>query len=97
MFYISGQANAALGPRAHRCFAAPAGAAVRSGAPLARVIIKPGKGSLFTKHRNPLVYGDAVARVEGSAAIGDPVLVCDAKGHAFAWGFYNPTSMYRVR
>ncbi|CAM9932704.1 unnamed protein product, partial [Choristocarpus tenellus] len=60
------------------------------------VIVARGKARLFWEG-NPLVYGGAVAKVEGSPKAGDIVDVVDSSGKFIAWGVYNPTSMYRVR
>lgn len=63
-----------------------------------QILLKPGKVHIFSRHRNAIVYGGAVGHVQrGSPVTGDAVLVCDASGEPFAWGFYNPVSMYRVR
>ncbi|KFM29068.1 Ribosomal RNA large subunit methyltransferase I [Auxenochlorella protothecoides] len=73
-------------------------AAVASKTATPRLVLKGGKVHLFSRHRNPVVYGGAVDNIKGPApALGDAVLVCDGAGAAFAWGFYNPHSMYRVR
>lgn len=66
---------------------------------LPRVILKGGKLRLFTEHQSPTVYGGAVDRVLGrpTPKAGDTVLVCNGAEEPFAWGLYNPVSMYRVR
>lgn len=66
---------------------------------LPRVILKGGKIRLFTEHQSPTVYGGAVDRVLGrpTPKAGDTVLVCNGAEEPFAWGLYNPVSMYRVR
>jgi len=66
---------------------------------LPRVILKGGKIRLFTEHQSPIVYGGAVDRVLGrpTPKAGDTVLVCSGAEEPFAWGLYNPISMYRVR
>ncbi|CAM9550865.1 unnamed protein product, partial [Discosporangium mesarthrocarpum] len=60
------------------------------------VIVARGKARLFWEG-NPLVYGGAVARVQGRPLAGDIVDVLDSSGKFIAWGLYNPDSMYRVR
>ena len=66
---------------------------------LPRVVLKGGKTRLFTENQSPTVYGGAIDRVLGrpTPRAGDPVLVCNGKEEPFAWGVFNPTSMYRVR
>jgi 23S rRNA G2069 N7-methylase RlmK/C1962 C5-methylase RlmI len=66
---------------------------------LPKVILKGGKIRLFTEHQSPTVYGGAVDRVLGrpTPKAGDIVTVCNGAEEPFAWGLYNPISMYRVR
>ena len=66
---------------------------------LPRVVLKGGKTRLFTDQQSPTVYGGAVDRVVGRPGpkSGDVVLVCNGAEEIFAWGLFNPDSMYRVR
>ncbi|HOU54820.1 MAG TPA: class I SAM-dependent rRNA methyltransferase [Myxococcota bacterium] len=48
-------------------------------------------------HGNPLVFSGAVASVEGDPAAGDWVEVVDAEDRRIGWGWFHPTSLYRVR
>lgn len=79
--------------------AAAAPATIPPASVLPRVVLKGGKVRLFTDQQSPTVYGGAVDRVVGRPAplSGDPVVVCNGAEEPFAWGVYNPTSMYRVR
>lgn len=74
-------------------------AAVASAAPLPRVVLKGGKSKLFAGGQSPMVYSGAVDRVVGrpTPQAGDAVLLCDGKEEAIGWGFFNPSSMFRVR
>jgi len=64
--------------------------------PLARVSLKAGHVQpVWAGH--PWVFAQAVARVEGEAAAGDEVLVCDAKGLPMGRGLYSPKSAIAVR
>lgn len=69
--------------------------------PIPRVILKGGKSKLFTdsSQGNPTIYSGAIDRVLGRPAptAGALVLVCNGAEEPFAWGVYNPSSMYRVR
>lgn len=70
----------------------------QAGSPLTRFMLKPNRVGLFQKHRTPLVYDGAIAGAKGRVpAQGDAVLVCDPSGRPFAWGMYNPESLYRIR
>jgi 23S rRNA G2069 N7-methylase RlmK/C1962 C5-methylase RlmI len=66
--------------------------------------VKRGKVNLFLQNRNPVIYGGAIDRLEQEGGGGDPnlagtpVFVSDWKGDIIlGWGFFNPSSMYRVR
>ena len=63
---------------------------------VARVLVAKGKANLFLDG-NPIVYGGAIESIQGEPATGDPVVVCDWKNAAIAWGIYNTDSMFRVR
>ncbi|KAF3623706.1 hypothetical protein BC332_20151 [Capsicum chinense] len=65
---------------------------------VAKVVLKKGKTQLF-KDGSPMVYSGAVARVIGRPPpnTGDIVLVADGTEKPIGWGFYNSTSMFRVR
>jgi 23S rRNA G2069 N7-methylase RlmK/C1962 C5-methylase RlmI len=86
--------------------AAKAGAAVlaaaaAAGAPL--VVLKGGKSKLFDTARSltphPIIYPDAIDCVVASPPPppGAAVLLADGDRTPFAWGAYNPDSLYRVR
>ena len=64
-------------------------------------IVARGKVNLFEQHRAPIIYGGAIDRVEerqgGAVLPGSPVFFSDWKHRVLGWGFFNPTSMYRVR
>ena len=66
---------------------------------LPRVVLKGGKTRLFTDNQSPIVYGGAIDRVVGRPPpnAGDVVLLCNGADEPFAWGVFNPNSMYRVR
>ena len=75
-----------------------AAAAAEGSAPL--VILKGGHSKLFRGARaHPLVFPGAVDAVLGRPPpdAGAPVLLADGDRAPFAWGFYNPHSLYRVR
>lgn len=61
-------------------------------------MLKKGKTQLF-KDGSPMVYSGAVDRVIGRPppTTGDIVLVADGTEKPIGWGFYNSTSMFRVR
>jgi len=62
----------------------------------ARVILHKGRARpLWFGH--PWVYANAVDRVEGEAAPGDGVSLCDHDGRLIGRGFYNPRSQIPVR
>jgi len=62
----------------------------------ARVILHKGRARpLWFGH--PWVYANAVDRVEGEAAAGDGVSLCDHDGRLIGRGFYNPRSQIPVR
>ncbi|XP_055823050.1 uncharacterized protein LOC129891650 isoform X2 [Solanum dulcamara] len=65
---------------------------------IAKVVLKKGKTQLF-KDGSPMVYSGAVDRVIGRPppTTGDIVLVADGTEKPIGWGFYNSTSMFRVR
>ncbi|XP_060187660.1 uncharacterized protein LOC132616913 isoform X2 [Lycium barbarum] len=65
---------------------------------VAKVVLKKGKTQLF-KDGSPMVYSGAVDRVIGRPPpiTGDIVLVADGSEKPIGWGFYNSTSMFRVR
>jgi 23S rRNA (cytosine1962-C5)-methyltransferase len=62
----------------------------------ARVILHKGRARpLWFGH--PWVYANAVDRLEGEAAPGDGVSLCDHDGRLIGRGFYNPRSQIPVR
>ena len=62
----------------------------------ARVILHKGRARpLWFGH--PWVYANAVDRIEGDAAPGDAVSLCDHDGRLIGRGFYNPRSQIPVR
>lgn len=65
---------------------------------VAKVVLKKGKTQLF-KDGSPMVYSGAIDRVIGRPppTTGDIVLVADGTEKPIGWGFYNSTSMFRVR
>ncbi|MBL8604937.1 MAG: class I SAM-dependent rRNA methyltransferase [Myxococcales bacterium] len=50
---------------------------------------------MFMGH--PWVYAQAIARIEGEAAAGDEVTVCDPRGNVLGAGYYSPSSAIPVR
>ncbi len=60
------------------------------------VVTKRGKSRIY-RQGHPMVYSNAVERVQGQPQPGDLVMVADGAGHAYAYGIFNPHSMYRVR
>ncbi|KAK3254939.1 hypothetical protein CYMTET_35864 [Cymbomonas tetramitiformis] len=68
-----------------------------SGQGPALIVLKRGKAPIF-RDGQPLVYGGAVASIEGhEPELGESVLVTDGAKNVLGWGVYNATSMYRVR
>jgi PUA-like domain len=63
---------------------------------LPSVTIAKGKARLFWDG-NPLVFGGAVASVQGKPGACDVVEVKADTGKLMAWGVYNAESMFRVR
>eukprot|EP01035_Chromulina_nebulosa_P027669 gene27669-36419_t len=63
----------------------------------ASVLLVRGKDRLFQEAGNPIVYGGAVASVDGDPQAGSEVWVKNQDGAVFARGFFNPYSQYRVR
>lgn len=61
------------------------------------VVLKRGRGRLIRERRSLLVFGDSVAKVHGDPLPGDAVAVVDGVGLPVGFGFYNPSSMLRVR
>lgn len=61
------------------------------------VVLKRGRGRLIRERRSLLVFGDSVAKVHGDPLPGDVVAVVDGVGLPVGFGFYNPTSMLRIR
>jgi 23S rRNA (cytosine1962-C5)-methyltransferase len=62
----------------------------------ARVLLRRGRARpLWFGH--PWVYANAVERVEGTAAAGNVVSLCDHDGRLIGRGFYNPRSQIPVR
>jgi 23S rRNA (cytosine1962-C5)-methyltransferase len=74
----------------------PIGAASEPRDSKARVVLHKGRARpLWFGH--PWVYANAVDRVEGEAAPGDAVSLCDHDGRLIGRGFYNPRSQIPVR
>jgi PUA-like domain len=67
-----------------------------SGSSLPSVTIAKGKARLFWDG-NPLVFGGAVASVQGKPGPCDIVEVKADTGKLMAWGVFNADSMFRVR
>jgi 23S rRNA (cytosine1962-C5)-methyltransferase len=62
----------------------------------ARVVLRRGRARpLWFGH--PWVYANGIDRVEGKAAPGDTVSLCDHDGRLIGRGFYNPRSQIPVR
>lgn len=65
------------------------------------VVLKRGKARLFREDKNPMVFGGAVERCIApsgrSLQLCDAVVVCDGSLACIGYGFYNETSMFRVR
>ena len=62
----------------------------------ARVILRPGRARpLWFGH--PWVYANGIERVDGDAAPGDVVSLCDHDGRLIGRGLYNPRSQIPVR
>lgn len=62
----------------------------------AAVHLRPGHvRPVFLGH--PWVYAQAIARVDGAPAAGDPVVVLDPRGNALGSGYYSPGSAIPVR
>ena len=61
-------------------------------------MLKKGKAAMFKKGAS-MVYSGAIDRVQGrpQPKAGDDVVVSDGREDAFAWGVFNPHSMFRVR
>ena len=64
----------------------------------ARCVIAGGKAHLFKKQASPIIYTNAIGKIEGDTpSAGDVVDVVDGAGGMIGWGVFNPHSMYRVR
>jgi 23S rRNA G2069 N7-methylase RlmK/C1962 C5-methylase RlmI len=59
--------------------------------------LKQSKARLFQDAFIPLIYSNAIAKIEGHVAPGGDVNVIDEAGELIGRGFYNPHSMFRVR
>lgn len=70
----------------------------QAGASVPKVVLKQGKARLF-QGGSPIVYSGAIDRVLGSPppAVGDVVVLADARERPLGWGVFNPHSMFRVR
>lgn len=62
----------------------------------ARLILKA-KRQKPVLNRHPWVFSGAMARIEGSPAVGDLVQVCDVNGRFLANAYYNPQSQIQAR
>jgi 23S rRNA (cytosine1962-C5)-methyltransferase len=62
----------------------------------ASVTLKP-KEELRIVRGHPWIFDNEISAVEGTPGPGDLVECRNAKGKAFAWGWYNPDSKIRVR
>jgi 23S rRNA (cytosine1962-C5)-methyltransferase len=101
----STSASASTSARPDRSEPAPSPAAPSSPPPpvaeggkdsAARIILRTGRARpLWFGH--PWVYANAIDKVEGSAAPGDVVSLCDHDGRLIGRGFYNPRSQIPVR
>jgi len=82
--------------------AALAAAAAAAGVPTA--LVRRGRARLF-REGSPIIFASAIDRLEGADGVelaaspppGTPCLVADAGGAAFAWGWVNEASSFRVR
>ena len=55
------------------------------------------KRDFSIRRRHPWIFSGAVADVDGEAAVGETVAVCDAQGRTLGYGSYSPASQIRVR
>ena len=60
------------------------------------VVLAPGREKSLRRH-HPWVFSGAIARVDGSPASGETVVVRGAQGEFLAYGAYSPRSQIRVR
>ena len=60
------------------------------------VVLAPGREKSLRRH-HPWVFSGAIARVDGSPAPGETVVVRGARGEFLAYGAYSPRSQIRVR
>ncbi len=75
---------------------APAPSELEAADSAARVVLRRGRARpLWFGH--PWVYANGIDRVEGKAAPGDTVSLCDHDGRLIGRGFYNPRSQIPVR
>ncbi|MBL8386350.1 MAG: class I SAM-dependent methyltransferase [Burkholderiales bacterium] len=63
---------------------------------MADLILKPGREKSL-RRQHPWVFSGAVAELRGTAAPGDTVRVCDARGQPLAQAAYSPSSQIRAR
>ncbi len=61
-----------------------------------RLIIKSGREKSLLR-RHPWIFSGAVERIEGAAANGDTVAVCDANGGFLAWAGYSAQSQITAK
>jgi 23S rRNA G2069 N7-methylase RlmK/C1962 C5-methylase RlmI len=59
--------------------------------------LKQSKARLFQDVFVPLIYSNAIAKIEGQVSPGEDVRVVDEAGELIGRGFYNPHSLFRVR
>ena len=55
------------------------------------------KRDFSIRRRHPWIFSGAVADIDGEAAVGETVAVCDAQGRTLGYGSYSPASQIRVR
>ncbi len=63
---------------------------------IAKVVLKRGR-ERSVEHRHPWIFSGAVARTEGSPAVGGTVEVCTDAGRALGFGSWSPASQICVR
>lgn len=61
------------------------------------IVVKQSKAKLFQDAFVPLIYSNAIARVDNQVSAGQDCRVVDEAGAIVGRGFYNPHSLFRVR
>lgn len=59
-------------------------------------MLRKGKANLFLDG-NPVVFTNAIDRIDGEPQTGDAVVLADWKNSAVAWGVYNAASLFKCR